>query len=56
MPLYERFDGFYVARYEGLNDNGSTGFGVLFLKNGMVYGGDSQSAFMGDFKDHGNTF
>jgi hypothetical protein len=30
------------------------GFGVLFLKNGMVYGGDSHSAFMGDFKDHGN--
>jgi hypothetical protein len=53
MPLYERFDGFYAAWYEGLSDNGSAGFGVLFLKNGMVYGGDSQSAFMGDFKATG---
>jgi len=50
-----RLDGYYVARYEGLNDDGRWGFGVIFLKDGKVYGGDSLSAFMGEFEDGGNV-
>ena len=50
-----RFDGFYVARYEGLNDDARYGFGVAFLKEGKVYGGDHLSWFMGEFQDEGSV-
>jgi hypothetical protein len=51
MPT--RFDGFYAARYEGLNDGGTSGLGVVLLKDGRIYGGDSASVFMGEFDDGG---
>ncbi|HTV54293.1 MAG TPA: hypothetical protein VMI06_05195, partial [Terriglobia bacterium] len=49
-----RFDGFYYARWEGLNPDGRWGLGVVMLKDGKIYGGDSHSCFIGEFEDHGN--
>jgi hypothetical protein len=53
MPT--RFDGFYIVRYEGLDADARYGYGVMFLKDGKVYGGDNLSCFMGEFEDHGNV-
>ncbi len=53
MPT--RFDGFYIARYEGLDAGAEAGYGVMFLKDGKVYGGDNLSCFLGEFEDHGNA-
>lgn len=50
-----RLDGYYLARYEGLNDDSRWGFGHVFLKDGLVYGGDGLSAFVGEFTDGGNV-
>lgn len=50
-----RLDGSYVARYEGLSEDARFGLGVIFLKDGKMYGGDSLSALIGDFEDHGNV-
>jgi hypothetical protein len=46
-----RLDGFYYARYEGMNEDGSAGQGVVVLKDGKVYGGDSTSCFVGAFEE-----
>jgi hypothetical protein len=53
MPT--RLDGFYVARYEGLNADARWGFGTLTLREGKVYGGDSLSLFMGEYEDGGDV-
>lgn len=55
MPT--RFDGFYIARYEGLDAEPEVapGYGVMFLKDGKVYGGDNLSCFLGEFEDHETT-
>jgi hypothetical protein len=50
-----RFDGFYYARYEGLNEGGGAGKGVVFLRDGRIYGGDGMSCFLGEYEDAGNT-
>ena len=46
-----RLDGFYYARYEGMNPDGTAGQGVVVLKDGKVYGGDSASCFVGFFEE-----
>jgi hypothetical protein len=53
MPT--RFDGFYIARYQGLDADVEAGYGVMFLKDGKVYGGDNLSCFLGEFEDNGNA-
>ncbi len=53
MPT--RFDGFYIARYQGLDAEAEAGYGVMFLKDGKFYGGDNLSCFLGEFEDHGST-
>jgi len=53
MPT--RFDGFYYARWEGLNPGGGAGQGVAFVKDGRVYGGDHVSFFLGTFEDQGGA-
>jgi hypothetical protein len=53
MPT--RFDGFYIARYEGLDGDATAGYGVMFLKDSKVYGGDNLSCFLGEFEDHDNA-
>ena len=53
MPT--RFDGFYIARYQGLDADAAAGYGVMFLKDGKVYGGDNLSCFLGEFEDNGNA-
>lgn len=50
MPT--RFDGFYIARYEGLDADATPGYGVMFLKDGKIYGGDNLSCFLGEFEDN----
>jgi hypothetical protein len=55
MSMPNRFDGFYVVRYEGLNYDARYGFGVMTLKDGRVFGGDSLRYFAGKFVDGGNT-
>lgn len=50
-----RLDGFYYARWQGANDQGFWGQGVVFLKDGKVYGGDSQSCFLGEYDDQGSV-
>ncbi len=52
--MASRLDGFYYARWEGLNPDGLWGQGVVFLKDGNVFGGDSQSCFRGEYEDHGD--
>jgi T3SS negative regulator,GrlR len=47
MPT--RFDGFYFAAYEGLNEDARFGRGVVVLKDGRIFGGDSLSCFVGTF-------
>jgi hypothetical protein len=51
LAMSGRLDSYYLARHENLNGDGRWGFGVIFLKDGKVYGGDSLSAFMGEFED-----
>ena len=46
-----RLDGFYFARYEGMNEDVAAGQGVVMLKDGKVYGGDSASCFVGAFEE-----
>lgn len=54
MPT--RFDGFYIVRYEGLNaEETNAGYGVIFLKDGKLYGGDNLSCFLGEYEDHGHA-
>ena len=53
MPT--RFDGFYIARYEGLDADEKPGYGVMFLKDGKIYGGDNLSCFLGEFEDNGTV-
>ena len=50
----DRVNGFYYARWEGLFPQRLWGHGVVFLKDGRVYGGDSQSCFTGEYQDHGD--
>ncbi len=53
MPT--RFDGFYIVRYEGLDADTKPGYGVMFLKDGKIYGGDNLSCFLGEFEDKGKA-
>ena len=47
-----RLDGFYYVQFAGILTPGDMwGQGVLFLKDGRVYGGDSLSMFVGEYKD-----
>lgn len=46
-----RLDGFYYARYEGLNAEGTAGQGVVVLRDGKAYGGDSSSCFVGIYEE-----
>jgi hypothetical protein len=52
--MASRLDGFYYARYEGLNEGGGAGQGVVTLLGGKVYGGDSATCFVGfcDVRDN----
>jgi hypothetical protein len=50
----DRVNGFYYARWEGLYPQRLWGHGVVFLKDGRVYGGDSQTCFAGEYQDHGD--
>jgi hypothetical protein len=49
MP--NRLDGFHWAGYQGLNGDEAWGQGVLFIKDGQIYGGDSMSLFLGTFEE-----
>jgi hypothetical protein len=51
----DRVNGFYYARWEGLYLERLWGHGVVFLKDGRVYGGDSQTCFTGEYQDHGDA-
>jgi hypothetical protein len=48
-------NGFYYARWEGLHPEKLWGYGVVFLKDGRVYGGDNQACFTGEYQDHGDA-
>ncbi|MBV8450661.1 MAG: hypothetical protein JOZ29_00105, partial [Deltaproteobacteria bacterium] len=50
-----RANGFYYARWEGLCSERLWGYGVVFLKDGKVYGGDNQACFTGEYQDHGDA-
>ena len=49
-----KVNGFHYARWEGLPSERLWGYGVVFLKDGKVYGGDSQTCFTGEYQDHGD--
>jgi hypothetical protein len=50
-----RANGFCYARWEGLPPESLWGHGVVFLKDGRIYGGDSQACFTGEYQDHGDA-
>ena len=50
-----KVNGFHYARWEGLPPERLWGCGVVFLKDGKVYGGDSQTCFTGEYQDHGDA-
>jgi hypothetical protein len=55
LMMSNRLDGFYWAGYQGLSPDGTWGQGVLFIKDGQIYGGDSMSLFVGTFEDKGGV-
>jgi hypothetical protein len=48
-----RLDGFYLADWVGLNQDGAAGGGVVFVKDGTVYGGDHVTCFVGKLSEVG---
>ena len=50
----DRVNGFYYARWEALYPESLCGHGVIFLKEGTVFGGDSQACFAGEYEGHGD--
>ncbi len=47
-----RFDGFYYARWEGLDPGGRfwRGQGTALLKDGKIFGGDNVEYFLGEYR------
>jgi hypothetical protein len=47
-----RFDGFYYARWEGLDPAGRfrRGQGTAVFKDGKIFGGDSAEYFLGEYR------
>ena len=50
-----RLDGFYYAYYEGFDDTGAAGQGVVMLRDGKVYGGDCAVCFVGTYEEQNHT-
>jgi hypothetical protein len=47
------FEGFWLVQYEGLQGNGG---GVITLIKGRVFGGDSQSTYIGTYEPGASDF
>jgi hypothetical protein len=45
------FEGFWLLQFEGMQGNGG---GVVVFVRGRLFGGDSQTTYVGDYREDGN--
>jgi T3SS negative regulator,GrlR len=51
LDMANRLNGFYVAEYDGMTENGTVGRGVAVVRDGKIHGGDSHTCFVGTLQE-----